>query len=136
MRITAYRSGDDVYLQPHLPQAGGPDLPGVPCLKVAGVDAEAIGDAIDQCQAEAHIDGNEGSYDQLMRLAGAKNLKAFQRQARIVSIDATKQEITFWPTKAMGARKGYVFIDGPPAVIDPDASLMGARVLQAFDMCE
>lgn len=136
MRITAYRSGDGIYLQPHLPQAGGPDLPGVPCLKVEGMDETAIGAAVERCIADAHIDEHEDSFDQLMRLAGVKNLKAFQRDARIVSIDATKHEITFWPTKSMGARKGYAFIDGPSAVTAPDAPLMGRRVIQAFDMCE
>jgi hypothetical protein len=131
--VTSYAG--TIHLQPHFPVPAAPDGYGLPILTVHGEDPTAVGQAIIECAACATPSSAEESDRRLLSICGHRTMKGLMAASRNVLVDGRNGRITYWPTRFAGARRGFLFIDGPEATDRIDGREIGERSLEALAMC-
>jgi hypothetical protein len=94
-------------------------------------------EALDRSQENVpHPTSWEGGLDPLLEVAGTKNWKTFVKSTRCVGIEFETNRVTFLPMKNLGAKDGFVPLEGKRRSSAPVEMELASALTAAFQEAE
>src|SRR5438445_2691312 len=145
--VTAYKRSDGIYLHAHSQTTVGLRISTEPFLKVGMEEQLAVrGEAIisvlnaSMLKIVPHPKQEEwdGVFAPMLRLAGVRSLRAFEKGARCCSLDVEEGQLTITPHRQIKPSRGYketLYTEPVKLPFDSSPIEIAAALEEGFNRC-